>query len=86
MCKLKSRTHRLRKKTEIRKFSKAISLKSVTLGIFFCYITTNEYGAVDFMSENARELILELGILNFIKEGYNIVMYGISGTERYIPP
>lgn len=29
------RTHRLRKKTEIRKFSKAISLKSVTLGIFF---------------------------------------------------
>ena len=37
-----SRTHRLRKKTEIRK-SKTISSKSVTLGIFFCYTTTDEY-------------------------------------------
>lgn len=34
--------HRLRKKTEIRK-SKTISSKSVTLGIFFCYTTTDEY-------------------------------------------
>lgn len=30
------------KKTEIRK-SKTISSKSVTLGIFFCYTTTDEY-------------------------------------------
>lgn len=37
-----SYTHRLRKKTEIRK-SKTISSKSVTLGIFFCYTTTDEY-------------------------------------------
>ena len=37
-----SRPHRLRKKTEIRK-SKTISSKSVTLGIFFCYTTTDEY-------------------------------------------
>ena len=37
-----SRPHRLRKKTETRK-SKTISSKSVTLGIFFCYTTTDEY-------------------------------------------
>ena len=34
------------------------------------------------MPEDARKLIPELGTLNFIKEGRNIVMYGNPGTGK----